>query len=84
MESFTRHTGVVVPLDRADVDTDQIVPARFLRRVERTGFGQFLFLNWRLNEDGTPKPDFELNQPMAQEKNRLRRTWITRLVNCWL
>ena len=63
MEPFIKHTGVVAPLDRADVDTDQIVPARFLRRVERTGFGQFLFLNWRLDEDGTPNPDFELNQP---------------------
>ena len=71
MQPFTKHTGIVAPLDRADVDTDQIVPARFLRRVERTGFGQFLFLNWRLNEDGTPKPDFELNRPGYEEASIL-------------
>jgi 3-isopropylmalate/(R)-2-methylmalate dehydratase small subunit len=63
MEPFVRHTGVVVPLDRVNVDTDQIIPKQFLKRIERTGYGQFLFWDWRLNEDGTPKPDFELNRP---------------------
>ena len=63
MEPFVRLTGVVVPMDRANVDTDQIIPAEFLKRVERTGFGQFLFFAWRFNEDGSPKPDFMLNQP---------------------
>ena len=63
MEPFTKHTGVVAPLDRVNVDTDQIIPKQFLKRIERTGFGQFLFYDWRLNEDGTPNPDFELNRP---------------------
>lgn len=56
-----RHTGIVAPLDRANVDTDQIIPKQFLKRVERTGFGQFLFFDWRYNEDGSPNPAFDLN-----------------------
>src|SRR5687768_15664936 len=63
MEPFVRHTGIVVPLDRVDVDTDQIIPKQFLKRIERTGFGQFLFFDWRFREDGSPNPDFELNRP---------------------
>lgn len=63
MEPFTRHTGLVASMDRAAVDTDQIIPKQFLKRIERTGFGQFLFFDWRFNEDGTDNPDFELNQP---------------------
>lgn len=63
MEPFTKLTGVVAPMDRVNVDTDQIIPKQFLKRIERSGFGQFLFFDWRLNEDGTPKPDFELNKP---------------------
>ncbi|MBI3974202.1 MAG: 3-isopropylmalate dehydratase small subunit [Chloroflexi bacterium] len=63
MEPFIRHTGVVAPLDRVDVDTDQIIPKQFLKRIERTGFGQFAFFDWRYNEDGTPNPEFELNRP---------------------
>ena len=63
MEPFVKHTGVVVAMDRVDIDTDQVMPARFLRRIERTGFGQYLFYNWRFNEDGAPHPDFELNKP---------------------
>jgi 3-isopropylmalate/(R)-2-methylmalate dehydratase small subunit len=62
MEPFTRHTGVVAPLDRADVDTDQIIPKQFLKRVERTGYGQYLFWDWRMTPDGEPRPDFVLNQ----------------------
>ena len=50
MEPFVRHTGLVAPLDRVDVDTDQIIPKQFLKRIERTGFGQFLFYDWRLDE----------------------------------
>ena len=50
-------------LDRADVDTDQIIPKQFLKRIERTGFGEFLFFDWRLDEDGAPRPEFELNAP---------------------
>lgn len=48
-------------MDRANVDTDQIIPKQFLKRIERSGFGQFLFFDWRFNEDGTPNPSFELN-----------------------
>ena len=63
MEPFKQHTGLVASMDRAAVDTDQIIPKQFLKRIERTGFGQFLFFDWRFNEDGTDNPDFELNQP---------------------
>lgn len=63
MNPFIRHAGVVAPLDRVNVDTDQIIPKQFLKRIERTGYGQFLFFDWRLLEDGSPNPDFELNQP---------------------
>jgi 3-isopropylmalate/(R)-2-methylmalate dehydratase small subunit len=63
MQPFTKHTGLVAPMDRANVDTDQIIPKQFLKRIERTGFGQFLFFDWRFNDDGTPNPAFELNLP---------------------
>jgi 3-isopropylmalate/(R)-2-methylmalate dehydratase small subunit len=66
MKPFVRHTGLVLPLDRSDVDTDQIIPKQFLKRIERTGFGQFLFYDWRFLEDGTPNPDFILNAPQYQ------------------
>jgi 3-isopropylmalate/(R)-2-methylmalate dehydratase small subunit len=63
MQNFTIHTGVVGTLDRANVDTDQIIPKQFLKRIERTGFGQFLFFDWRFLDDGTTdNPDFELNR----------------------
>ena len=62
MEKFTGITAVVAPLDRANVDTDQIIPKQFLKRIERTGFGEFLFYDWRFLEDGkTPDPAFEMN-----------------------
>ena len=63
MQPFVRETGVVVPLDRPNVDTDQIIPKQFLKRIERTGFGQFLFNDWRFRPDGSLDPDFELNRP---------------------
>jgi 3-isopropylmalate/(R)-2-methylmalate dehydratase small subunit len=63
MQAFRVHTGLAAPIGRANVDTDQIIPKQFLKRIERTGFGQFLFYDWRSNSDGTLKPDFELNQP---------------------
>ncbi|HUK49636.1 MAG TPA: 3-isopropylmalate dehydratase small subunit [Terriglobales bacterium] len=63
MEPYKHETGIVVPLDRVNVDTDQIVPKQFLKLVERTGFGRYLFNDWRFNPDGTLKPDFVLNQP---------------------
>ena len=65
MEPFTSHTGVVAALDRANVDTDQIIPKQFLKRIERTGFGQFLFFDWRFLPDGALNPEFELNRPEA-------------------
>ncbi len=67
MEAFTKLTGIAAPLDRPNVDTDQIIPKQFLKRIERTGFGQFLFYDWRYAGDGrTPNPDFELNRPQYQ------------------
>ena len=63
MDPFVRLTGVVAPLDRVNIDTDQIIPAVFLKRIERSGFEDCLFFSWRFNEDGTPKEDFVLNQP---------------------
>ena len=63
MEPFKKHTGVVAPMDRVNVDTDQIIPKQFLKRIERTGFGKFLFFDWRFLPDGKPNPDFELNAP---------------------
>jgi 3-isopropylmalate/(R)-2-methylmalate dehydratase small subunit len=66
MKPFTTHTGKVVAMDRANVDTDQIIPKQFLKRIERTGFGEFLFWDWARLDDGSPNPDFELNKPAAQ------------------
>lgn len=63
MKPFTKHTGLVAPLDRANVDTDQIIPKQFLKRIERTGFGEFLFYDWRYLPDGQSNPSFVLNQP---------------------
>lgn len=71
MQKFTKHTGVVATMDRANVDTDQIIPKQFLKRIERTGFGQFLFFDWRFNEDGSDNPDFELNQAPVKEASVL-------------
>ena len=66
MEPFTTHTGLVLPLDRVNVNTDEITPARFLKTIRRTGFAQALFANWRYNSDGSPNPDFVLNLPRYQ------------------
>ena len=63
MQPFTQHTGLVAPLDRVNVDTDQIIPKQFLKRIERTGFGQFLFYDWRFSGDGQKIRDFVLDQP---------------------
>src|SRR3989442_4265999 len=63
MEPFVRHTGRLAALARANVDTDQIIPKQFLKRVERTGFGPALFHDWRFRPDGSPNPEFELNHP---------------------
>jgi len=63
MEPFIKETGIVAPLDRANVDTDAIIPKQFLKRIERSGFGQFLFYDWRFLDNGDVNPDFELNKP---------------------
>ena len=63
MNAFRQHTGLVAPLDRANVDTDQIIPKQFLKRIERTGFGEFLFYDWRYTSDGVLNPSFVLNEP---------------------
>jgi 3-isopropylmalate/(R)-2-methylmalate dehydratase small subunit len=65
MKPFTTHSGKVVALDRANVDTDQIIPKQFLKRIERTGFGEFLFWDWARHDDGSLNPEFELNRPEA-------------------
>jgi 3-isopropylmalate/(R)-2-methylmalate dehydratase small subunit len=62
MQAFTTLTGIAAPLPKANVDTDQIIPARFLKSIERTGFGKNLFANFRYNPDGSENPDFVLNQ----------------------
>jgi 3-isopropylmalate/(R)-2-methylmalate dehydratase small subunit len=63
MQPFRVHQGKVAPLDRGNVDTDQIIPKQFLKRIEKTGFGEFLFYDWRRTPDGKPNPTFSLNQP---------------------
>ncbi|MDF2721519.1 MAG: isopropylmalate isomerase [Paenibacillus sp.] len=63
MEPFKQHTGLVGPVDRVNVDTDAIIPKQFLKRIERTGFGQFLFFEWRFDEQGNVNPNFDLNKP---------------------
>lgn len=66
MEPFVRVTGIAAPLDRVNVDTDQIIPKQFLKRIERTGFGEFCFFDWRFLPDGRLNPNFELNAPAYQ------------------
>ena len=71
MEKFTKLKSIVAPLDRSNVDTDQIIPKQFLKRVERTGFGEFAFFDWRYLEDGVLNPDFILNEDRYQGANIL-------------
>jgi len=61
MKAIQKHSGLVYPLDRKNVDTDQIIPKQFLKRIERTGFGQFLFYHWRFDDDGNKRTDFSMN-----------------------
>lgn len=63
MKSFTRHKGIVAPLDARHVDTDQIIPKQFLKLIEKTGFGKHLFHDWRFHADGSPQANFEMNAP---------------------
>ncbi|WP_339062151.1 3-isopropylmalate dehydratase small subunit [Tepidibacillus marianensis] len=71
MNAFRQLTSVVTPLDRVNVDTDAIIPKQFLKRIERTGFGQFLFYEWRFDHQEQPIADFELNQERYQGSNIL-------------
>ena len=66
MEPFKTLTALAAPLDRTNVDTDQIIPKQFLKRIERTGYGEFLFFDWRRTAAGDPNPEFELNDPRYQ------------------
>ena len=67
MQPFRTLTALAMPLDRANVDTDQIIPKQFLKRIERTGYGDFLFFDWRQTPDGAPVKDFVLNDPRYQD-----------------
>ncbi|RXT08076.1 3-isopropylmalate dehydratase small subunit [Ammoniphilus sp. CFH 90114] len=71
MEPFKKLTSVVSPLDRVNVDTDAIIPKQFLKRIERSGFGQFLFYEWRFDEQDQPNPQFELTKPRYDGSNIL-------------
>jgi 3-isopropylmalate/(R)-2-methylmalate dehydratase small subunit len=71
MQPFTLHTGVVAPLDRVNVDTDSITPARFLKRITRTGYEDALFCDWRTLPDGRPNPEFILNAPAYRNASLL-------------
>ncbi|WP_440601933.1 3-isopropylmalate dehydratase small subunit [Bacillus safensis] len=66
MEPLVTHKGKAAVLNRINVDTDQIIPKQFLKRIERTGYGRFAFFDWRYLADGSPNPDFELNQPIYE------------------
>lgn len=63
MEPYNSHTSIAALMNRSNVDTDQIIPKQFLKKVERSGFGAHLFHDWRFNDDGSDNPDFELNKP---------------------
>lgn len=71
MEAFTTHRGIIATLDRANVDTDQIIPKQFLKSIQRTGFGPSAFFDWRYTLEGKPNPDFELNQPRYADRSLL-------------
>ena len=71
MDAFTTHTGIIAPLNRANVDTDQIIPKQFLKSIQRTGFGPSAFFDWRYVLNGDPNPDFELNEPRYADRSVL-------------
>lgn len=71
MEAIKKHTGLVYPLNRSNVDTDQIIPKQFLKRIERTGFGQYVFYHWRFDENGNKREDFSLNDPKYEHASIL-------------
>src|SRR5699024_1163369 len=69
--AIQQHKGLVYPLNRTNVDTDQIIPKQFLKRIERTGFGQFLFYHWRFDDSGNKRADFNLNEERYQKASVL-------------
>ena len=71
MTPFTTHNGLIATLDRANVDTDAIIPKQFLKSIKRTGYGPNAFFDWRYTADGEPNPDFELNQPQFEGRSIL-------------
>ncbi|MBT2728730.1 3-isopropylmalate dehydratase small subunit [Bacillus sp. ISL-75] len=71
MEPLKTHQGLVYPLNRSNIDTDQIIPKQFLKRIERSGFGQFLFYHWRFDDNGNLRPDFSLNDPKYKDASIL-------------
>jgi 3-isopropylmalate/(R)-2-methylmalate dehydratase small subunit len=71
MEPLKIHHGLVYPLNRSNIDTDQIIPKQFLKRIERSGFGQFLFYHWRFDDNGNLRPDFSLNDSKYQSASIL-------------
>jgi 3-isopropylmalate/(R)-2-methylmalate dehydratase small subunit len=71
MEAFVKLNGIAAPLDRVNVDTDQIIPAVHLKSIERTGFGEHLFEPWRFDANGSPVPDFVLNKPAYKDASVL-------------
>src|SRR5690625_4137233 len=71
MEAIKQHKGLVYPMNRVNVDTDQIIPKQFLKRIERTGFGQFLFYHWRFDDDGNKRSNFSLNDPKYDDASIL-------------
>jgi 3-isopropylmalate/(R)-2-methylmalate dehydratase small subunit len=71
MNKFTTHTGKTVALYQPNIDTDQIIPKQFLKRIKRTGYGKFLFYDWRFNADGSAKSDFILNDPRYKDASIL-------------
>ena len=71
MESFSKVTSIITPFDKANVDTDQIIPKQFLKLITKSGFGKFLFYDWRFDHDGKPKNDFVLNNPLYENSQIL-------------
>jgi len=71
MEAIQKHEGLVYPLNRTNIDTDQIIPKQFLKRIERTGFGEFVFYNWRFDDDGNLREDFDMNHEKYKDASVL-------------
>ena len=71
MEPFSKVTSIITPFDKANVDTDQIIPKQFLKLITKSGFGKFLFYDWRFDRDGKPKDDFVLNNSLYENSQVL-------------